>query len=184
MKIIREFQDRIDVKPLGLELLGHRDTDDLSAVDLIHRKRRLVRAKNFSDFRVDEEFEIRAERSLHAAKLLGRLTEKSVAKSDNQIMRTLVPLVHQRFHGRVRVRLIEQKSVDVGNRDIRLHVPEDLEAGLNSELRFGREEWVLAAASGQRYRRIDNDLGIRGSGNIRVARDIDGVPGPPQVIFS
>ena len=69
--------------------------------------------------------------------------------------------------------------VDVWNRDIRLHVPEDLEAGLNSELRFGREEWVLAAASGQRYRRIDNDLGIRGSGNIRVARDIDGVPGPP-----
>jgi hypothetical protein len=99
-------------------------------------------------------------------------------------MRPLVALVHQLFDGSIGVRLVKQELVDVRNRDIRLHVPEDLEAGLNRELRLGREEWILTAASGQRYRRIDNDLGVRGSGNIRVARDIDRVARPPQLIFS
>ncbi len=152
MKIIREFQDRIDVKPLGLELLGHRDADDLSAVDLIHRKRRLVRAKNFSDFRVDEEFEIRAERSLNAAKLLGRLTEKSVAKSDNQIMRTLVPLVHQRFDGGIGILLVEQEPVNVRDRHIGLHVSEDFKAGLNGDLRLasGKTDFARARRSAKR----------------------------------
>ena len=118
-------------------------------VDLIHRERRLVRTEHLGDFRVDEEFEIRAERSLHAAKLLGRLAEEAVAKRDDQFVRTLVALVHQRFDGRVRVRLIEQKPVDVGNRDIRLHVPEDFKSGLNRDLRLGREERILPAATGQ-----------------------------------
>ena len=86
VKVIRELQDRVDVKPLGLELLRHGDADDFSGVDLIHRKRRLVRAEYLGDFRVDEEFEIRAERSLHATKLFGRLTEKSVTKCDDQFM--------------------------------------------------------------------------------------------------
>ena len=149
-----------------------------------NRKRRLVRAEHLGDFRVDEEFEIRAERSLHTAKLLRRLAEKSIAKGDDQLMRTLVALVHQRFNGRVRVRLIEQKPVDVGNRDIRLHVPEDFKPGLNRDLRLGREERILPAATGQRYGRIDNHLGIRRSGNVWIARDIDRVNGPPQLIFS
>jgi hypothetical protein len=99
-------------------------------------------------------------------------------------VRTLVALVHQRFNGRVRVCLIEQKPVDVGNRDIRLHVPEDFKPSLNRNLRLGREEGILAAATGQRDRRVHNHLGIRRSGNIWIARDIDRVNGPPQLIFS
>ena len=129
----------------------------------IHRERRLVRAEHLGDFRVDKEFEIRAESSLNTAKLLGWLSEESVAEGDDQLMRTLVALVHQRFDGRIGIRLIEQKSVDVGDRDIRLHVPEDFKSGLNRDLRLGREERILPAATGQRDGRIHNHLGIRRS---------------------
>jgi len=59
-----------------LESLRHGDAHDFSLVDLIDRKRRLVRAKNLGDFRVDEKLEIGAESPLHATKLLGRLAEK------------------------------------------------------------------------------------------------------------
>jgi hypothetical protein len=99
-------------------------------------------------------------------------------------MRTLVALVHQRFNGCGRIRLVEQKPMDVWNCDIRLHVPEDFKSGLNGNLGFGREKWILAAASGQRGSRIDNHLCIRGSGNVRVARNVDRVNGPPKLIFS
>ena len=184
MEVIREFQDRVDVKPLRLELLRHGDTDDFPGVDLTNRKGRLVCAEDFRDFRVDEEFEIGAERSLHAAELFGRLAEKAVAKGDDQFVRTLVPLVHQRFNGRVRVRLIEQKPVDVRNRDIRLHVPEDFKPGLNRDLRLRREKRILPAATGQRDGGIHDDFGIRRSRNVWIARDIDRVDGPPQFIFS
>ena len=34
MEVIGELQDRIDVEPLALELLRHREADDLSLVDL------------------------------------------------------------------------------------------------------------------------------------------------------
>jgi hypothetical protein len=83
MEVIGELQDRVDVKPLRLELLRHGDTDDFPGIDLTNRKRRLVRAEHLGDFRVDEEFEIRAERSLYAAELFGRLTEKAIAESDD-----------------------------------------------------------------------------------------------------
>jgi hypothetical protein len=102
--------------------------------------RAIVRAEHLGDFRVDEEFEIRAQRSLHTAKLFGRLTEKAITKGNDQFMRTLVGLVHKSFDGRVRIHLIEQKPVDVGNRDISLHMPEDFKPGLNRDLRLGREE--------------------------------------------
>ena len=74
--------------------------------------------------------------------------------------------------------------MDVGNRHIGLHVPEDFKPGLNRDLRLGREERILSAATGQRDRGIDNHLGIRRSGNVWIARNIDRVDGPPQLIFS
>ena len=43
-------------------------------------------------------------------------------------------------------RLVEQELVDIRNRDIGLHVPEDVEAGLDGELRLGREKRILPAA--------------------------------------
>ena len=109
VKVIRELQDGVDVKPLALELLRHGDTDDFSGVDLIHREGRLIRAEHFGDFRIDEELEIRAESSLHTAKLLGRLAEKAIAKGDDQLMRALVALVHERFDGCARILLVEQE---------------------------------------------------------------------------
>ena len=89
VEVIRELQDRVDVKPLGLELLQNGDADDLPDVDLIHRERGLVRAEHLGDFRVDEKFEIRAQRPLHATELLGRLAEKSITEGDDQLMRAL-----------------------------------------------------------------------------------------------
>ena len=60
--------------------------------DLLHRKCRLVRAKNLGDFRVDEKLEIGAESPLHAAKLLGRLAEKSVTEGDYEFVERWSPL--------------------------------------------------------------------------------------------
>jgi hypothetical protein len=184
VEVIRELQDRVGVKPLGLELLGHGDANDFPGVDLSNRERWLVRAEHLGDFRVHEKFEVRAESSLNTAKLLGRLAEKSVAKSNDQFMRTLVALVHQRFDVRVCVLFVEQKPVDIWDRDVSLHVPQDFKPGLNRDLRLGREERIPPAATGQRDGRIDNHLGIRRGGNVRIASDIDRVDGPPQLILS
>src|SRR4029077_11483890 len=101
----------------------------------------------------------------HTAKLLRRLAEKPVSEGSDQLMRTLVPLVHQRFEGRVRVRLIEQQPRGCWDRYIRLHVSEDFKPRLNRDLRLHREERILSAASSQRDGRIYIHLGIRGSGN-------------------
>ena len=44
---------------------------------------------------------------------------------------------------------MEQEPVNVWNRDICLHVPENFKAGLDGELRLGREKRIAAASSGQ-----------------------------------
>jgi hypothetical protein len=183
VEVIRELQDRVDVKPLALELLRHGDADDLPIVDLVHRERWLVRAKHLGDFRVDKEHKICAESALNATKLLGRLTEKAITESDDQLVRTLAALVHQSFDGRIGIRLIEQKPVNVRNCDVRFHMPEDFKPGLNRDLRLGREERILSAATGQRDGSIHDDLGIRRSGNVRVARNVD-LPGDAALVFA
>ena len=124
------------------------DAHDFSGVDLRDGECRFVRAKYFGDFRVEKKFQIGAERSLNATKLLGRLFEVA-AKCSNQFMRTLVAFVHQRFDGGIGILLMEQEPVNVRNRDICVHVPEDFKAGLDGELRFGREKGIAAASSGQ-----------------------------------
>ena len=47
------------------------------------------------------------------------------------------------------VLLIEQKPVHVWNCHICLDVPENFKAGLDGELRLGREKRIAAASSGQ-----------------------------------
>ena len=74
--------------------------------------------------------------------------------------------------------------MDIGNRDISLHMPEDFKPGLNRDLRLGREERILSVATGQRDRGIYDDFGISRSGNVWIARNVDRVDGPPQLIFS
>ena len=75
VKIIGQFENRVDIQSLAREFLRHGDAHDLSGVDLGDGKCRFVRAKYFGDFRVDKEFQIGAERSLNATKLLRRLVE-------------------------------------------------------------------------------------------------------------
>ncbi|MGA9577561.1 MAG: hypothetical protein WBV90_08070 [Terrimicrobiaceae bacterium] len=184
MEIVRKFENRVDIQTLGLELLGHRDADDFAGVNLVHRERRLVRAEHLGNFRVGEKFEVRAESSLNGAKLFRGLAEKSIAEGDDQFMRALIAPVHQRFDGGIGILLVQQQAVDVRNRDISLHVPEDFESRLNRDLRLGGEKRILSTPTSQRDRRIDNDLGIRRGGNVRIAGDIDRMHGPPQHILS
>jgi hypothetical protein len=56
VEVIREFQNGIDVKPLGLEFLRHGDADNFSSVDLIHRECRFVGTENLGNFRAEEVF--------------------------------------------------------------------------------------------------------------------------------
>ena len=97
VEVIRQFENGVDIQSLAREFLRHGDAHDFSGVDLGDGKCRLVRAKNFGDFRVKKKLKIGAERSLNATKLLGRLFEIA-AKCGNQFMRTLVALVHQIFN--------------------------------------------------------------------------------------
>ena len=148
MEVVGELQDCVDVESLALKLLRHREADDLSVVDFGDGERWFVRAEDLGDFRVEEKFEIGAERSLHAAKLLRRLVEIG-AERQGEFMGTLVSAVHELFDGRLGIFLIEQDAVDVGNRDVNLDVPKNLERGLDRELGLGRKERIAAATTGE-----------------------------------
>src|SRR5258705_11719865 len=97
--------------------------------------------KNVGDFRVKKKLKIGAGSSLNAPKLLGRLFEIA-AKCRDEFIGALIAFVHQRLDGGIGILLMEQEPVNVWNRDICLHVPENFKAGLDGELRLGREERI------------------------------------------
>ena len=73
MEIVGELENRIDVEALTLELLRHREANDLPTVDFSNREGRLICTKHLGDLGIQKKLQICAESALNASQLLGRL---------------------------------------------------------------------------------------------------------------
>ena len=113
VEVIGQFQDGIDIKTLALEFLRHRETDNLPLVDLGNGKRRFIRTKDLGDFRIEKEFQIRAQGPLHTAKLLFRLVEVA-AKCRDKLVGPLIATIHQCFNRSVGVPALSKSDEYLG----------------------------------------------------------------------
>ena len=75
MEVVGELQDRIDVEALTLELLRHREANDLPSVDFSNREGRLICTKHLGDLGIQKKLQICAQGALNTSQLLGRLLE-------------------------------------------------------------------------------------------------------------
>ena len=99
-------------------------------------------------------------------------------------MRALIARVCEAFNGGRSIIRVEQQIVKIRNGNVSADVAENFESDLDRNLRFNRKEGILTSPACKGSRGVHNDLGIRGSGNVAVSGNVDGVSGSPKLIFS
>ena len=171
----KQFQERVHITPLGLELLRHGHEDDFAIINRRVIKRVFLGAKHLGHFRRQEVLQIIPDGFAHAAKLFFGLVEITVGEMVVQLLAPgsvkQVVQIPQFFHQQD---FIGQKRERAGQSDRLVQFKKQFQRVGNMRLRLALEESFVTALS-QAGGRIHDKFGIGGKRNAAVAGEIEAV---------
>ncbi len=175
MIVEKQFQERVHITSLGLELLRHGHEDDFALINRRVIKRAFLRAKHFGHFRRQEVLQIVPDGLAHAAKLFFGLVKKTVGEMVVKHPASWsIKQVVQIFQFFFQKHLIGQQRERAGQSDRLVQFKKQFQRMSNVRLRLALEKAFVPALS-QAGGRIHDKLGIGRKWNAAVAGEIEAV---------